>query len=140
MGCDRRGSAAISTTGVFQSTHPHGVRHRASFGMRHRVAVSIHAPAWGATAVCSRRRLRSWVSIHAPAWGATMEGSFGRGFELMFQSTHPHGVRHITSAECRQPSRFQSTHPHGVRPESIWATDAELVFQSTHPHGVRQFF
>ena len=77
--------------------------------------VSIHAPAWGATASlfliskfipsfnprtrmgCDENRLRverrRQVSIHAPAWGAT-------GLRIiaplasLFQSTHPHGVRH----------------------------------------------
>jgi len=34
-------------------------------------AVSIHAPAWGATLAGIRRRCGDGVSIHAPAWGAT---------------------------------------------------------------------
>ena len=34
-------------------------------------AVSIHAPAWGATARHGREQVDVWVSIHAPAWGAT---------------------------------------------------------------------
>ena len=33
--------------------------------------VSIHAPAWGATAVDNDPTLLTAVSIHAPAWGAT---------------------------------------------------------------------
>ena len=33
--------------------------------------VSIHAPAWGATAPVWLDELNSIVSIHAPAWGAT---------------------------------------------------------------------
>ena len=33
--------------------------------------VSIHAPAWGATALRGMIALASEVSIHAPAWGAT---------------------------------------------------------------------
>ena len=35
------------------------------------IKVSIHAPAWGATAASQRRRKTRRVSIHAPAWGAT---------------------------------------------------------------------
>ena len=79
----------------FQSTHPRGVRRpvshdrppRRSFNPRTRVGcdagtadgkdkrdtVSIHAPAWGATAAYTagyRQDIR--VSIHAPAWGATL--------------------------------------------------------------------
>jgi len=34
-------------------------------------AVSIHAPAWGATKLIRRLVHIRQVSIHAPAWGAT---------------------------------------------------------------------
>jgi len=34
-------------------------------------AVSIHAPAWGATACRTAEQEGKDVSIHAPAWGAT---------------------------------------------------------------------
>ena len=33
--------------------------------------ISIHAPAWGATAQDVRDKLLDIISIHAPAWGAT---------------------------------------------------------------------
>ena len=77
----------------FQSTHPHGVRPKTfsikyefvkSFNPRTRMgcdvdgrlpymslAVSIHAPAWGATQLQHALSLLIRVSIHAPAWGAT---------------------------------------------------------------------
>ncbi len=76
----------------FQSTHPHGVRHHDipcprgcdGFNPRTRMGcdltrafpgstgiVSIHAPAWGATALLFLGYLHDIVSIHAPAWGAT---------------------------------------------------------------------
>ena len=77
----------------------------------------------------------------------------------MFQSTHPHGVRHTARAVIDAAREFQSTHPHGVRRTmreqnkfnaqvSIHApargatsanidTGALRLFQSTHPHGVR---
>jgi len=76
----------------------------------------------------------------------------------MFQSTHPHGVRHIRCFVTYCQAWFQSTHPHGVRlfwfRFSAWAcsfnprtrTGCDLYklnhtllneFQSTHPHGVR---
>ena len=77
---------------LFQSTHPHGVRPLVlSIALSRKV--SIHAPAWGATIVIFIKYQRRIVSIHAPAWGATtMIGSIIGG--AMFQSTHPHGVRH----------------------------------------------
>ena len=34
---------------------------------------------------------------------------------MLFQSTHPHGVRQKTETGCSQLTKFQSTHPHGVR-------------------------
>ena len=111
-------SSATRTTARFQSTHPRGVRHPPPQGTRHPHAVSIHAPAWGAT----QPKLPSiqdtkQVSIHAPAWGATgtppgtafriscfnprtrvgcdHPAGYCQGVEDAFQSTHPRGVRHM---------------------------------------------
>ena len=67
--------------------------------------VSIHAPAWGATRaqlVFSQRRV---VSIHAPAWGATSQECRVR-FRLMFQSTHPHGVRRLSRPPLPKANGF----------------------------------
>ena len=55
----------------------------------------------------------------------------------MFQSTHPHGVRHNFSSRFLTLVLFQSTHPHGVRLRSECDKSVSVVFQSTHPHGVR---
>ena len=78
----------------FQSTHPRGVRRDGSITGRRRVLVSIHAPAWGATWGKQDKRLEKVeVSIHAPAWGATFVNLFGLSRMIMFQSTHPRGVR-----------------------------------------------
>jgi len=70
----------------FQSTRPHGARHRMP-PSADRWKVSIHAPAWGATAarVGDRRRGRC-VSIHAPAWGATFLLGF---FACFFKCFNP---------------------------------------------------
>jgi len=93
VGRDTRDGCMGLSTAQFQSTRPRGAR---PIG-RHRVGVddpvSIHAPAWGATAprCCGWCRCRCFnprarvgrddrggrlrpvraVSIHAPAWGAT---------------------------------------------------------------------
>ena len=101
------------------------------------------------------------VSIHAPARGATLTKEINK-LEKMFQSTHPHGVRHMCWSQsrlliCFNPrtrtgcdhSRgvslrmrygFQSTHPHGVRHVLQLRKAQALQFQSTHPHGVRLYF
>ena len=101
----------------FQSTPPHGGRPfpffycciYSCFNPRPRMggdniiqyarrlpAVSIHAPAWGATWDCLKVIKSMRVSIHAPAWGATATRN-QKGKELGFQSTPPHGGRQITS-------------------------------------------
>ncbi len=38
---------------------------------------------------------------------------------LMFQSTHPHGVRQAFCLHWLTEDKFQSTHPHGVRQQYI---------------------
>ncbi len=55
----------------------------------------------------------------------------------LFQSTHPHGVRHNNKNKVICYRLFQSTHPHGVRHPHTLQTAAPKWFQSTHPHGVR---
>ena len=60
------------------------------------IAVSIHAPVWGATVAIVGSGVTAHVSIHAPVWGATYKVS-----DLLhhspFQSTHPCGVRHANT-------------------------------------------
>ena len=36
------------------------------------LTISIHAPAWGATARPAAVLIAECISIHAPAWGATL--------------------------------------------------------------------
>src|SRR5690606_29960809 len=55
----------------FQSTRPRGARRRTGVLGGPSRAVSIHAPAWGATRRVQRFIGGDPVSIHAPAWGAT---------------------------------------------------------------------
>ena len=76
--------------------------------------VSIHAPTRGATPSTTVDNHVLGVSIHAPTRGATNLHPFNFS-NYGFQSTHPHGVRHLpTEVEVGQ-TLFQSTHPHGVR-------------------------
>jgi len=102
----------------------------------YKAEVSIHAPAWGATAFRLRDVLQYIVSIHAPAWGATWANR-GNTHLIAFQSTHPHGVRLNDRFGSNYTILFQSTHPHGVRLLAQMYISVHLRFQSTHPHGVR---
>ena len=57
--------------------------------------ISIHAPAWGATAKDLKKlSILPEISIHAPAWGATYGRKLSESSQR-FQSTHPRGVRPI---------------------------------------------
>ena len=72
----------LDANSIFQSTLPHGERHDAGIG----------GP---------REEL---ISIHAPAWGATAEPDACGGIE-QFQSTLPHGERR-RSARIRRACRY----------------------------------
>ena len=100
-----------------------------------------------------------WISIHAPSRGATSSLMICVFFVLIFQSTHPQGVRRLATGKntasdfisIHAPSRgatdysyvklwmllFQSTHPQGVRPRLTTRNTTPQIFQSTHPQGVR---
>ena len=81
----------------------------------------------------------SEVSIHAPTRGATI-------FDLRkfisvqtFQSTHPHGVRHVVIIPFA-PSKIVSIHAptRGATINTLFIVE-KRKFQSTHPHGVRRY-
>ncbi len=112
-GATSRRPLSSQSAGAFQFTLPHGERppcpgssarprrfnSRSRMGSdelelvgAERTGVSIHAPAWGATARLGGGRRTPCVSIHAPAWGATaLFGPAEAGPE--FQFTLPHGER-----------------------------------------------
>ena len=71
MGRDRIGWLVNQKNAEFQSTRPHGARHQQQRAELLSQAVSIHAPAWGATSFIKEKLDPPKVSIHAPAWGAT---------------------------------------------------------------------
>ena len=137
-GCDAQMDVYILMIGLFQSTHPHGVR-------------------LGQNAQASL--LSRFQSTHPH--GVRPPESAKAIISKMFQSTHPHGVRRIPRPHRPYKTRFQSTHPHGVRRDSfggafndiavsihaptrgatrgrISGIHVHYTFQSTHPHGVRQ--
>ena len=93
-GATRAANKAKIDQGAFQSTHPRGVRQNLPNGGSLELSVSIHAPAWGATVDEMKLAfVLALVSIHAPAWGATIDAFMPSGPPVMFQSTHPRGVR-----------------------------------------------
>ena len=93
VGCDPPAHPTWCKQTLFQSTHPRGVRRVALFLVGIGGLVSIHAPAWGATAWC-----RLPITYYT-----------------LFQSTHPRGVRLLAALDAQVRQLFQSTHPRGVR-------------------------
>ena len=77
---------------------------------------AIHKAVLGKAACAGRvtEGVGTCISIHAPTWGATSIAS-GRWSDIIFQSTHPRGVRLNCRVWTRDTDRFQSTHPRGVR-------------------------
>ena len=149
----------IVFTRWFQSTHPRGVRHKALTHQPRTLLVSIHAPTRGATTNCRTvhsctrsfnprthagcdfaalvKRVDGAVSIHAPTRGATSTLLRKSYNIMMFQSTHPRGVRPRLRNGRIYSTQFQSTHPRGVRPGTFVDIPVPNEFQSTHPRGVR---
>ena len=70
-GCDKHELPQRDEKGMFQSTHPRGVRHKVIGMLGGNKVVSIHAPAGGATCLTWGNSYAEIVSIHAPAGGAT---------------------------------------------------------------------
>ena len=100
--------------------------------------ISIHAPTWGATLTPPASEAWPWISIHAPTWGAT--GDVPESLrKLIFQSTHPRGVRRSLCELAPSCAKFQSTHPRGVRRGNTTTIGNLSGFQSTHPRGVRPY-
>ena len=145
--------------GFYNSFNPraHVGRDKIEFKIFFYLAVSIHAPTWGATWPITLASALAFVSIHAPTWGATdvLRPDY---IQIEFQSTRPRGARLPQQAIRWRPSRFQSTRPRGARLGSsavgegrqrfnprahvgrdMGMTLAELrkQFQSTRPRGAR---
>ena len=122
----------------FQFTHPRGVRLPYHRGHSTRLNVSIHAPAWGATA----------------------NGNVVHKLPSKFQFTHPRGVRRANSpiianvvsfnsrtrVGCdlrrhKQPDRrkdsFNSRTRVGCDHRPRYWPHPQYMFQFTHPRGVR---
>ena len=124
----------------FQSTLPHGERPPLYLRPLQAQAISIHAPAWGATNPLTYDANPQQISIHAPAWGATARrcrdthrlcdfnprsrmgsdaGGRAAGEHLADISIHaPAWGATMCSTAFSITGIFQSTLPHGERRRS----------------------
>ena len=162
VGCDPPWNRRTPMPFQFQSTHPRGVRLFAGAQSMTPFAVSIHAPAWGATRLvprdapfifgfnprtrvgCDHAGLRpaggQKVSIHAPAWGATHPGRARAHGRQGFNPRTRVGCDTDRCHKCADRRGFQSTHPRGVRrvmdPEdyaNIWVSIHAPAWGATCP-------
>ncbi len=99
---------------AFQSTRPRGARPQPFGHDSGHLLVSIHAPAWGATASSRGCAVRGDVSIHAPAWGATQDvsGTINRMAVSIHAPAWGATRRRRVNIGCGE---FQSTRPRGAR-------------------------
>ena len=100
-------------------------------------AISIHAPASGATDNRIRELALSIISIHAPASGATAVAE--HVFYIMrFQSTLPRVERLILGVSKIGAAVFQSTLPRVERQDTDRIGQRRQEFQSTLPRVERR--
>ena len=143
---------------MFQSTHPRGVRHVTIIQsmivscFNPRTHEGCDLPAAPPLASVGRFNPRTHEGCDYLRLARKAEA-------IMFQSTHPRGVRHLNfllltltkTVSIHAPTRgatiknrsifsfnrFQSTHPRGVRQVHDVSCKEYQTFQSTHPRGVR---
>ena len=102
----------------------------ASVGAGHRI--SIHAPTWGATANRAYIGKRRYISIHAPTWGATaLQDRVQQDFIDFNPRTHV-GCDAVAALQSLIDILFQSTHPRGVRRVAANASDITELKISIH--------
>ena len=133
MGSDNHSCQRQLIIFIFQSTLPHGERPPTIPLNRRDDAISIHAPAWGATDQEFPKRTGHDISIHAPAWGATYRERRGIDYDLYF---NPRSRMESDSTSRARPSWKSNFNPRsrmGSDEESESVESEEEVFQSTPP-------
>jgi len=161
-GVRRTCTGGFAKMSSFQPTHPHGVRRVGVETVHAGAGVPTHAPARGATSDPSSQNCSSTSSNPRTRTGCDEVKKMNGKLALMFQPTHPHGVRPglrrpgnlhqgrsnpRTRTGCDKllplgreiETQFQPTHPHGVRHRYNNIRIVLSEFQPTHPHGVRRF-
>ena len=158
-GSDHDSLTATWDSTQFQSTLPRGERLPGRAQRSSLRAVSIHAPAGGATEAPHLRRRDPHVSIHAPAGGATQQ-TLATTAGTLFQSTLPRGERprhvypheplqlvsiHAPAGGATPCARRRRARCDGFNPRSRGGSDQVTdcmareapSFQSTLPRGER---
>ena len=149
-GC--RGMAGFNSRSRVGSdaAHRHRRRHRLGFNSRSRVgsdppfvgahrqaAVSIRAPAWGATSISVFIRATSGFQFALPR--GERPGHAAPALPLqMFQFALPRGERPSAAMRAEMASSFQFALPRGERPSKGWSSSVIILFQFALPRGERR--
>ena len=145
---------------LFQSTRPRGARPDLRNNIPPNLAVSIHAPARGATTGDGRPLERSAVSIHAPARGATLMQVFFIHHQFCFNPRAREGrddfyagIVKYNGVSIHAPARgatfpfpcaffqypcFNPRAREGRDAMAVSLSAASCWFQSTRPRGARR--
>ncbi len=135
MGRDRTSTIAVPSPASFNPRARVG-RDDAGDDEHADGAVSIHAPAWGATwSYCLWDNGSKFQSTRPR--GARRCVATNYVWDYRFQSTRPRGARHIAHATIFFDAKFQSTRPRGARPDIMAELLSNIKFQSTRPRGAR---
>ena len=100
-------------------------------------AVSIHAPARGATSRKFPLRLRNWFQFTRPR-GARLRRKIVRGEGGTFQFTRPRGARRAVRRRPDWWRRFNSRAREGRDSSSVGSVSRSRLFQFTRPRGARR--
>ena len=102
-------------------------------------AISIHAPAKGATMYDTKYDTKQKISIHAPAKGATLHQLLIFD-QIRFQSTLPRRERHDSGALVyTEKEDFNPRSREGSDADKAFKTASSGAFQSTLPRRERQW-
>ena len=158
MGCDAMGRSPVDLAGIFQSTHPHGVRPKRA-AHAHRLRHFNPRTRMGCDSPRKSYQCHCWYFNPRTRMGCDQCLRACETTKRRFQSTHPHGVRRRAGRKNRDMSDFNprtrmgcdrvvpfircrkgiSIHAPAWGATLCWATMfLTLTFQSTHPHGVRR--
>ena len=115
VGCDPSPALTRPPYRLFQSTHPRGVRRNPASSRASPSRFQSTHPRGVRQARHGREQVDVWVSIHAPAWGATADGRAARRAHRSFNPRTRVGCDKRSRPRPTPSRLFQSTHPRGVR-------------------------
>ena len=121
----------------FQSTRPRGARQIEGQSTVLYHVVSIHAPAWGATADAYAYELHINRFNPRARVGRDVTPAPTTSKPPAFQSTRPRGARLALSQSLLQACRVSIHAPAWGATASVYAALVPLRFQSTRPRGAR---